>query len=289
MAIDQVTESVQRQERPLINLKNFKSLSIADDENSHLVNKCNVGGRVKTNMKPEKRIESASKSSNLLPPLKSPRYCKKQQLRNCKSRALTPHAMLMHETAINHHRISGVLNELGGLSEAAPSSLTDKFSGFWSKKHCQAFWNEYQKCETDQLVPTRQFSTLSLGDLETDWSGQARYTKISRSIRKLLKRTFTGAASFCELEQVIKAFSVNAAVVDFDFSCGQVLGITEFGATIKLDTPFHRVWLHAICQYYGLSSQSKTISDDRIVFVYFGKLDLLLSPKVTLYNFLSNL
>lgn len=251
------------------------------------------------------RIPFMAKKSELWPPLKSARYCKKQLKRNCKGRGITPSKMLMHESSINHHRVTLALNELtrGSNSDSTSSSnnITCVFDvntinnsinsqPFWSKKTCQEFWNEYLECDTEFSFSSLQsFSLLSLKEqaisFEDDTCPKYCYAKITKSIRKLLKRTFTGAACFSELESLVKSLPFPSPR---GFSCGQVLSSSETGATIKLDTPFHRVWLHAICQYHGLSSQSKTIDDTRLVHIKMSKKAVKI-PRLSLYNYLLQL
>ena len=228
-------------------------------------------------------------SSTLWPPLKSARYCKKQKNRNGKGRGITPSMMLMHESSINHHRVTVALNELvsNGLGSAAifdSSHLNSK--PFWSKKVCQEFWNEYLECDSTLIL-----NDLSHLSLKTDCNKSIEdlscphscYTKITKSIRKLLKRTFTGSPSFSELETLVKSF--NQGTGGFDLSCGQILSSSET-LTVKLDTPFHRVWLHAICQYHGLFSQSKTVNDQRLVHIKTAATKNRIKPHMNLYNFL---
>lgn len=235
---------------------------------------------------------SQSSTSSLLPPLKSARYCKKQRQRNGKTRALSPSIMLMYESATNHHRVSSVLNELsnGTCNSLLFESLNNnQRSSFWSRKranHCQEFWDEYLECDEEFSKISQDFSLLSLSSNLDESCPRACYTKITKSIRKLLKRTFTGAPTFAELENLVKSLLLNRQDSSLTFSCGQVLNLSSLGATIKLDTPFHRVWLHAICQYHGISSQSKTVQDDRLVFINFRLKHAVESPKINLYNFL---
>lgn len=232
--------------------------------------------------------------SSLWPPLKSARYCKKQRNRNCKSRGITPSIMLMHESSINHHRVTSALNELSTChGNSYNSSVFDYLSNsqdskpFWSKKTCQDFWNEYLECDTNL---SHDMLLLSLNSpLSDETCPKNCYTKITKSIRKLLKRTFTGAPTFSELENLVK--TINNGTLNtftFELSCGQVLNSSESSATIKLDTPFHRVWLHAICQYHGLSSQSKTVNDQRLVHIKTSTSTTknTIIPKINLYNFL---
>jgi hypothetical protein len=248
---------------------------------------------------PSKTTSSSSSSSSLWPPLKSARYCKKQRNRNGKSRGITPSIMLMHESAINHHRVTTALNELSS-SNGTMTSIFDSSQvtskPFWSKRACQEFWNEYLDCDST-LTHDMSFLSLKSSTLTFTLNGhkgndencpQNCYTKISKSIRKLLKRTFTGAPTFSELETLIKSF-IRHGVAESELSCGQVLNSSEFGVTIKLDTPFHRVWLHAICQYHGLSSQSKTLNDQRLVHIKTVTAKTPLNPRISLYNFLLDL
>lgn len=234
--------------------------------------------------------------SSLWPPLKSARYCKKQRNRLLKGRGISPSIMLMHESSINHNRVSTALNELStsnqmcsifDLSTADPSNNSKPF---WSKKTCQDFWNEYLEC--DGSLIHHDFSLLSLKTENVDGScPQTCYTKITKSIRKLLKRTFTGAPTFSELENFVKSMTSSPTLglspSSSELSCGQILNLSESGATIKLDTPFHRVWLHAICQYHGISSQSKTVNDQRLVHIKInGRRSVAATPRINLYNFL---
>lgn len=254
------------------------------------------------------RATSPVSSSALWPPLKSARYCKKQKQRNLKSRAFTPSIMLMHESSINHHRVSSALNELSNgnnfcLFEQYHHRTT--ISSIWSRKqqrtNSQIFWNEYLECDEEFSKASQEFSLLSIysSDASDDTCPRACYTKITKSIRKLLKRTFTGAPTFAELENLVTCLINNSNTNNnnqYKFSCGQVLNLSDLGATIQLDTPFHRVWLHAICQYHGLSSQSKTVQEDRLVFINFCRSKKFESsdsefkkPKMTLYKFLLQL
>ena len=238
--------------------------------------------------------------------------------------------MLMHESSINHQRVTSVLNELSSENGCSLINSVSTFNPhaqnclpFWSQKSCQEFWDEYLECDenfSDLLVldssapPAREFSKMNLNSSqETDDYNNAHvcYTKITKSIRKLLRRTFTAAPNFAELENFVielSTKSLNNEKENFfsSFSGGQVLNFSNLGATIKLDTPFHRVWLHAICQYHGLISQSKTVNNARLVYINFrsGKQNnhnhnhnhhnhfqnqQLSTPKTSLYNYLQNL
>lgn len=231
-------------------------------------------------------------SSSLWPPLKSARYCKKQMNRNLKGRgAITPSIMLMHEASINHHRVTSALNELSTTASNSANifdlSTQNISKPFWSKRSCQEFWNEYLECDSTLIHDLSLLTIKSKGGNLEDCP-HACYAKITKSIRKLLKRTFTGAPTFSELENLVKSFNQGTTVenLNFDLSCGQVLNSSNSGATIKLDTPFHRVWLHAICQYHGLSSQSKTVNDQRLVHIKKMVAKNVVSPRINLYNFL---
>lgn len=234
---------------------------------------------------------SIAGSSSLWPPLKSARYCKKQRNRNGKGRGITPSIMLMHESSINHHRVTTALNELStntngtnGMSTASVFDLSHVNSKpFWSKRTCQEFWNEYLECDSTLTHDLSLLTLKSHVNVDDHNCPQTCYTKITKSIRKLLRRTFTGAPSFSELETLVKSF--NQGIPEFQLSCGQVLYSSESAATIKLDTPFHRVWLHAICQYHGLSSQSKTVNDQRLVHIK-TMANNPANPRINLYNFL---
>lgn len=238
--------------------------------------------------------KTVSNSVSLWPPLKSSRYCKKQRQRSLKSRAFSPSIMLMHESSINHNRVSNALNELSNGSSSS-SCLFERIPTptnrpFWRKSTCHEFWDDYLECEDEFSRATHDFSMLSINNnsILDESCPRVCYSKITKSIRKLLKRTFTGASTFSELEDLIKSLSVepfsSSMPNSFNFSCGQILNLSEFGATVQLDTPFHRVWLHAICQYHGLTSQSKTVVDKRLVFVNFRSKRS--KPKINLYNFL---
>lgn len=226
--------------------------------------------------------------SSLFPPLKSARYCKKQRNRNGKGRGITPFIMLMHESSINHHRVTTALNELSsntnGFQSIFDLSTNSHSKPFWSKRTCQEFWNEYLECDTT-LIRDLSLLTLRTSNFNDENScPQVCYAKITKSIRKLLKRTFTGAPTFSELETLVKSFNKGTTEL-FELSCGQVLNSSDSSATIKLDTPFHRVWLHAICQYHGLSSQSKTVNDQRLVHIKTVAKNPVY-PRINLYNFL---
>lgn len=243
--------------------------------------------------------------------------------------------MLMHESSINHQRVTSVLNELSSENGCSLINSVSTFNPnaqsclpFWSQKSCQEFWDEYLECDenfSDLLVldsnvpPAREFSRMNFNSSqETEDYDNAHvcYTKITKSIRKLLRRTFTAAPTFAELENFVvelsKSSNSEKELFLSSFSGGQILNFSNLGATIKLDTPFHRVWLHAICQYHGLISQSKTVNDVRLVYINFrsGKHNhhhhnhnhnnynhnhnhfqnqQLSTPKTSLYNYLQNL
>ena len=229
-------------------------------------------------------------ASSLWPPLKSARYIKKQmQKRNYKPRVIsTPSKMFMNESSINHHRVSSAINDLSRnsmtLFDVGINSID--IQPFWSKKTCQEFWDEYLECE---IVTTNRLSRLSIKDEVNNRDllstcPKACYTKITKSIRKLLKRTFTGAPTFAELESLVMRLST----IDSNtfLSCGQIINQSNHDIIINLDTPFHRVWLHAICQYHGIHSQSKTVNDQRLVHINFSKRKSCLPPRINLYNFL---
>lgn len=232
-------------------------------------------------------------SSTLWPPLKSARYIKKQvQKRNYKPRVISSASkMFMNESSINHHRVTSAINELSRnsmtLFDEGIRTAAD-IQPFWSKKICQEFWNEYLECE---VITTNRLSRLSIKDDEainaanTSTCPKACYTKITKSIRKLLKRTFTGAPTFSELESLV--VGLNGIDCDEAFlSCGQIIDKSNQDIVVKLDTPFHRVWLHAICQYHGILSQSKNVNDQRLVHINFSKRKSYSRPNITLYNFL---
>lgn len=237
------------------------------------------------------------------PPLKSARYCKKQRQRNGKPRGLSHSMMLLHESSINHQRVACAMNELNnhGISVFEASSTNvfchQNSRPFWSKQSCQDFWDDYLEFDSS-LSLHYDFSTLSLeADDKNDRSNPMFcYAQINRSMRKLLKRTFTGAAAFCELEDLVtktlapKLQQPGSSESSFDFSCGQVLNVSVEGATVKLDTPFHRVWLHAICRYYGLLSQSKTVDNSRLVHIKSSAAaaEIVDKPQVTLYSLLKS-
>ena len=246
--------------------------------------------REKSTIKPATNSSSIKSTiSSLWPPLKSARYCKKQRNRNGKGRGITPSIMLMHESSINHHRVTTALNELSsntnGMSSIFDLLTISHSKPFWSKRTCQEFWNEYLECDSTLIhdLTLLSFKTSNFND-QNDDSPQTCYTKITKSIRKLLKRTFTGAPTFSELETLVKSFNKGTTEL-FNLSCGQVLNSSATSATIKLDTPFHRVWLHAICQYHGLSSQSKSVNDQRLVHIKTVSKNPV-NPRTNLYNFL---
>ena len=265
----------------------------------------------KTSMK--QQYTSLSSASALMPPLKSARYCKKQRQRNGQTRAFTPSLMLMYESSINHNRLTHALNELStSTSSSSSSSIFDySVSSLLNHNHrpisfskCQKLWDEYLECDEVFTKTAQEFSLLSLSskspvstsDLES--CPRVCYAKIAKSIRKLLKRTFTGAPSFSELETLVKDLlffdqeseSTSTMKNRLKFSSGKVMNLSESGATVQLDIPHHRVWLHAICQYYGLSSQSKSVHEDRYVHIKLRSSSrkgiACPSPKINLYNFL---
>ena len=96
-------------------------------------------------------------STELSPPLKSARNCKKQITRNTKARGITPSIMLMHESSINHHRVSKALNELCMQDFSLLSSVNHQIESrpFWSresnkdKDKDEDFWNDYLECEME--------------------------------------------------------------------------------------------------------------------------------------------
>lgn len=266
----------------------FNSLSL-NDQNTLMdeVNKFNKS-KLLSSSSSTTTTGAAAGSSSLWPPLKSARYCKKQRNRNGKGRGISPSIMLMHESSINHHRVTTALNELSSVNSGM-SSVFDlphvNSKPFWSKRTCQEFWNEYLECDSTLTHDLSLLSLKSYVNVDDHSCPQTCYTKITKSIRKLLKRTFTGAPSFSELETLVKSF--NQGIPEFQLSCGQVLNSSDSSATIKLDTPFHRVWLHAICQYHGLSSQSKTVNDQRLVHIK-AMANNPINPRINLYNFLLN-
>lgn len=228
----------------------------------------------------------SSGTSSLWPPLKSARYCKKQRQKNVKLRGLSPSVMLMHEAAINHHRVSTALNEFSFNTNDGSNifDYSNVSKPFWSRRTCQEFWNDYLDCDNSLHHDLSLLSLNStMANADHDTCPQICYTKITKSIRKLLKRTFTGAPTFSELESLVKSIGGDENSL-LELSCGQVLNSSEAGVVIKLDTPFHRVWLHAICQYHGLSSQSKTVNDQRLVHI--KKSTSMTIPRINLYNFL---
>ena len=318
MAIDQVSESVQRQERPIFSLKDFKKYNICGDlitkwylhhslyslslkdqdtlldrefDKSLLIR----GPSSKSSSSSSSDYLPQKPSSTLWPPLKSARYIKKQiQKRNYKPRVIsTPSKMFMNESSINHNHVSNAIYNLSMDSmtlfdEGINTNLQVNIQPFWSKKTCQEFWNEYLECE---MVTTKKLSLLSIKDDELTNNHRDPtcpkicYTKITKSIRKLLKRTFSGAPTFSELESLIINLNNTDESKNF-LSCGQIINQSNNDIIIKLDTPFHRVWLHAICQYHGFHSQSKTVNDERLVHINLSRRKFYSSPKTNLYNFL---
>lgn len=230
-------------------------------------------------------------TSTLWPPLKSARYIKKQlQKRTYKPRVISsPSKMFMNESSINHQRVSTAINDLARNSMILfDEGLKVETQPFWSKKTCQEFWDEYMECE---ITTTQKLSLLSIeDDTKRDSRDQSCpkicYTKITKSIRKLLKRTFTGAPTFSELESLVMRLNDPDITDSSNFlSCGQIMNQSNQDIIVKLDTPFHRVWLHAICQYHGVHSQSKTVNEQRLVHINFSKKKSVL-PRINLYTFL---
>ena len=119
--------------------------------------------------------------------------------------------------------------------EGINTNLQVNIQPFWSKKTCQEFWNEYLECE---MVTTKKLSLLSIKDdgltnnHRDSTCPKICYTKITKSIRKLLKRTFSGAPTFSELESLIINLNNTDESKNF-LSCGQIINQSNNDIIIK--------------------------------------------------------
>lgn len=295
MAIDEISESVHRQERPPLKFppkatandagKNVIILGTAAFEASTLLS------HVPTFHAPGRRVASRPVTPTpepLWPPLKSARYCKKLQKRATQSKSLNAASMFLYEGSINHSRVAKALNDIPFADSAALVSdivIRDSIC-FWSQQACREFWDEYLKCDLDEALITscakeeaKVAPTASLIDTPTC------FQRICSNFRRLLKRSVRGSPSFAELEELVLAFYARSKA-DENFSCGQVIQQEDSFVVVRLITPFHRVWLHAICQFYGFSSHSKTVDNDRLVTVHLRRRDGAAWPDERLIDYL---
>lgn len=290
MAIDEISESVHRQERPTLRFppkitaneagssKNVIILGSATLEASSLLSHVPFGRR------PASRPTTPTPEP-LWPPLKSARYCKKLQKRAGQRKGLNAASMFLHEGSINHSRVSQVLDEIifADSSELVSDFKVRDSSCFWSKRACREFWDEYLKCDLQESFEPALVEQVPCQSAPIDT--KACYRRVSSSFRRLLKRSVRGTPSFAELEDLVLSFSAQTKVSE-NFSCGQVVQQDETFAVVRLITPFHRVWLHAICQFYGFPSHSKTVENDRLVTIQLGRKEGLAWPEERLVDFL---
>ncbi len=292
MAIDEISESVHRQERPLLRFPPKIGTAETTERNVIILGSSSAlessmllshvpafhASRQSTSSRP-----SAPTPEPLWPPLKGARYCKKLQKRAEQRKGLNAANMFLHEGSINHTRFSQVLDEIVFAdSSALVTELSVRDSScFWSQQACQEFWDEYLKCDFQDFAPVEASQELATMTIDT----KACYRRVCSSIRRLLKSSVRGTRTFSDLEDLVLAFHAQSKTGE-NFSCGQVVQQDESTAVVRLITPFHRVWLHAICQFYGFPSHSKTVDNDRLVTIQLGRKQYLAWPEERLADFL---
>ena len=300
MAIDEISESVHRQERPQLR---FPSAPLASSSKNVIILGGNCGNQLESSLLLSHVPTFAtirSRSSTpapepLWPPLKSARYCKKLQKRASLRKGLSGSKMYLQEGAINHQRLSQALDEIAFADSSVLVSDKTEGSGsgrFWTKKACQEFWDEYLKCDLEVESETKsciskKMNELSLSHDEND--SQVCYRRITSSVRKLLRRSANRLSAFEELERGVLDLVANPLCGLQEFAYGQVMEVGEASVVIKMATPFHRVWLHSICAFHGFPSMSKTVDDERLVMIRLQRRENLIVPRETLVDYLDRL